>query len=97
VLITDWRRPGRAQTAFVPDPRATHFWDADHRLSALYGGRDRLAALASMEKVGFAMRRVIWDTALVYPRGAKWGAAASLLVAPVVKYRNELAAALTAP
>ena len=47
VLITDWRRPGVAHTAFVPDQRATHFWDSDHRLSALYGGRERLEAAAA--------------------------------------------------
>jgi hypothetical protein len=91
MLITDWRRPGASQTAFPSDPRAVHYWDIDHRLSALYGGREHLDALASVEKVGFAMRRVIWDAALVYPPGVMWGARADLLVAPVVKYRDDLA------
>jgi len=95
ILLTDWRRPSAAQSAFVPDPRAMHFWDLDHRLSGLYGGRDLLPSLAAAEKVGFAMRNVIWDAALVYPPGAKWGAPAELLVAPVVKYRDELAGALS--
>jgi hypothetical protein len=94
ILLTDWRRPGAAQTAWLPDPRAMHFWDLDHRLSGLYGGRDRLAALAATPRIGFTMRDVIWDAALVYPPGLKWGAPAELLVAPVVKYRDELARSL---
>ncbi len=67
ILITDWRRPGPSQTAYLPDPRATHFWDPAHRLSALYGGRANLPALAANEEVGFPMRAAIWDAALVYP------------------------------
>jgi len=91
MLITDWRRPGGSQTAFIPDARATHFWDIDHRLSTLYGGREHLESLAAVEKVGFTMRRAIWDTAILYPPGVKWGTRADLLVAPVIKYRDELA------
>jgi len=34
VLLTDWRRPSQSQTSYVPDRRATHFWDLDRRLSA---------------------------------------------------------------
>ena len=94
MLLTDWRRPGAAQTEYLPDSRAEHFWDIDHRLSALYGGIDRLPALASTENVGFHMRRAIWDTALVYPPGVKWGGQANLLAAPVVKFRDQLAKSL---
>ncbi len=95
MLITDWRRPGPTQTACLPDPRATHFWDSTHRLSALYGGRANLPALAAREEVSFPMRGAIWDAALVYPPGAKWGSPAALLVAPVAGHRDELEAALT--
>ncbi|HYW42294.1 MAG TPA: hypothetical protein VE959_05525 [Bryobacteraceae bacterium] len=91
VLATDWLRPGPAQTSFVRDGRATHFWDHDHLLSALYQAQ---GSLARTEKVGFRMKNVIWDTALVYPPGVKWGAPASLMVAPVVNYHDELERAL---
>jgi hypothetical protein len=40
------------------------------------------------------MQDVLWDAALVYPPGARWGSPARLLVAAVVKYRGELAEAL---
>lgn len=91
VLLTDWRRPGESQTSYVPDPRATHFWDFDHRLSALYGGPANLDALAATKQKGFRMKDVIWDTALVYPPGIRWGQPAKLLVAPVVKFRELVA------
>jgi hypothetical protein len=60
----------------------------------LYGGASKLPSLAGVEKVGFRMKDVVWDTALLYPRGARWGDSATLLLAPVVKYRADLAAAL---
>jgi len=97
VLVTDWRKPGASQTAFVPDTRAVHFWDPNHRLSESYGGRENLASLGRVEKVGFAMKRVIWDAALVYPPGAKMADKADLLIAPVVRYDEDLRAALSAP
>ena len=91
MLLTDWRRPGGSQAAFIRDARATHLWDIDHGLSELYGGPEHLESLASTEKVSFPMQRAIWDAALLYPPGVKWGGRANLLVAPVVKYRDELA------
>jgi len=94
VLLTDWRRPGGSQTALVPDPRAIHFWDIDRKLSALYGGPANLDSLAPVRDVGFQMEDVVWDAALVYPPGAKWGDAAKILLAPVAKYRDQLAEAL---
>jgi hypothetical protein len=94
VLLTDWRRPGGSQTSYVSDRRAEHFWDVDRRLSALYGGPANLDALAGTRQKGFRMKDVVWDTALVYPPGARWGQPAKLLVAPVVKFREELARAI---
>lgn len=95
VLSTDWGTPSQTLTANVPDPRAVHFWDPERRLSTAYGDAPKLDLLADVRKVSFRMKDVVWDTALVYPPGAKWGSAAELLVAPVVKYHGELAAALT--
>lgn len=94
VLETDWGTPAQSLTGQVPDARAVHFWDRARRLSALYGGAPKLATLAGVEKVGFRMKDVVWDTALLYPPGVRWGGAAKLLLAPVVKYGAELAAAL---
>jgi hypothetical protein len=94
VLATDWRRPGPAQTSFIRDIRATHFWDYNRRLSALYY---RLSSLATTQNVGFSMKSVIWDAAFIYPPGVKWGAPATLMVAPVVRYRDELSRALSTP
>jgi len=95
VLATDWGRPGPAQTAYVPDPRAEHFWDPASTLSAQLGGPAKLEALASTRKVAFRMKNIIWDTALVYPPGAHWGDPATLLIAPLVKFRDDLANGLT--
>jgi hypothetical protein len=94
VLVTDWTRPGDAQTSYVPDPRAAHFWDYGRRLSAVYGGPAKVDSLAEKLQVGFRMKDVVWDTALVYPPGVKWGQPAKLMVAPVVKFRDDLAAAI---
>jgi hypothetical protein len=94
VLLTDWRRPSAAQTSYIPDPRATHFFDNTRRLSALYGGPDRRDSLAQTREVGFRMKGVLWDAALVYPPGVRWGGEAKFLFAPVVRHRDELAEAL---
>jgi hypothetical protein len=42
------------------------------------------------------MKDVIWDTALVFPPFAKWETPAALLLAPVVKFRDDIAAAVRA-
>ena len=94
VLATDWGTPSQTLTANVPDARAVHFWDPQRRLSAAYGNAPKLDLLAGIRNVSFRMKDVVWDTALVYPPGAKWGSPAELLVAPVVKYRDGLAEAL---
>ena len=86
VLATDWGTPAQALTANVPDRRAVQFFDRERRLSAMLGGVAHLDALASERKIGFRMKDVIWDTVLVYPPGAQWGAPARLMVAPVVKF-----------
>ncbi len=94
VLDTDWGTPAQALTGNLADARAAHFWDRHRRLSALYGGVPGLDALATLEKVGFRMKDVVWDTALLYPPGVRWGGRATLLLAPVAKYRKDLEAAL---
>jgi hypothetical protein len=94
VLATDWGTPSPTLTGNVPDPRAVHFWDPEHRLSAAYGDAPKLDLLAGVRQVSFRMNDVVWDTALVYPPGANWGVPADLLVAPVVKYRADLAEAI---
>jgi hypothetical protein len=94
VLLTDWRRPPASQTSYVPDHRAAHYWDIGRRLSALYGGSANLEALAETRRKGFRMKNVVWDTALVYPPGVRWGQPAKLLVAPVVDFRDDLAKAI---
>ena len=96
VLETDWGTPGAGLTAMVGDARAVHFFDRERRLSAAMGGPGAVPRLAGTSKVGFQMKDVIWDIALVYPPGARWGGPATTLVAPVVKYRDELNAALGA-
>ncbi len=94
VLTTDWSRPPASQTALVPDPRAEHFWDPERKLSAALGGAANLDRLAAAREVGFRMKDVIWDAALVYPPQARWRDPAAALFAPVVKYQAALGAAL---
>jgi len=95
VLSTDWGTPSDAVTGNVPDARAIHFWDPQRRLSAAYGDAPKLDLLAGIRKISFKMKDVVWDTALVYPPRAKWGVPAELLIAPVVKYRDDLSEAIT--
>ncbi len=95
VLTTDWGTPSQALTAYVADRRAVHFWDHDRVLSAMLGGAGKLETLADERNIGFRMKDVVWDTALVYPPGARWGGRAKLLVAPVTKYRPELERSLS--
>ncbi len=94
VLATDWGTPSPSITGNVPDARADHFWDPDRRLSAAYGGAPQLDLLANIRQVNFRMKDVVWDAALVYPPGVKWGNPAELLVAPVVRYHDALAQAI---
>jgi hypothetical protein len=94
VLMTDWGTPSPSLTSYVPDARALHYWDRGRRLSAMFGGAAKLPSLARMEQVGFRMKDVVWDTALLYPAGTEWGQPAKLLLAPVIEYQDELTAAL---
>ncbi len=93
VLATDWGRPSPALTSLIADPRATHFWDWSRRLSSLYGGSGNLDRLAAQRNVSFRMRSIVWDTALYYPAGTRWGEPAEFLWAPVVRYRDQLSGA----
>ena len=92
VLQTDWGTLNPSITSTLPDRRVVQFWDPERKLSALLGGVSKLDSLAAERKIGFRMKDVVWDTALVYPAGVRWGAPANLIVAPVVKWRDELAA-----
>jgi len=94
VLLTDWRRPSASLTSYVADRRAEHFWDPERKLSGMYGGSANVEALAEKLQKGFRMKDVVWDTALLYPPGLRWGQRARLLVAPVVKFDEELAGAI---
>jgi hypothetical protein len=92
VLPTDWSRPDASITSNVADNRALHYWDYTHRLSGMYGDAVNAAKLAASSTISFRMKDVIWDAALVYPPGARWGAQARLMVAPVFKYADSLLA-----
>jgi hypothetical protein len=94
VLPTDWGSPSPSLTSFVRDARAIHFWDRGRRLSAMLGGPSVIESLARTKKVDFQMGDLIWDAAFVYPPGARWGDRAETLLAPVVDYGEDLAAAL---
>jgi len=94
VLPTDWGSPSPTLTSVIHDARAVQFWDHDRKLSALLGGGEKVETLARVQLVGFKMRDVIWDSALLYPPGVAWGSPADLLVAPVVRFPTELTAAI---
>lgn len=53
----------RGATAFLPDPRARHYWTGVHALA------EELAVPLGLEG------ERAWDTYLVYPPGAEWGEA----------------------
>ena len=80
--------------SFIQDSRVRHYYDKDRKLSAALGGPQRIDALAADAQVAFQMKDVIWDAALVYAPGVKWGQQAKTVVAPVVNYRERIAAAL---
>ena len=92
VLPTDWGSPSPSLTSFVGDVRAIHFWDRGRRLSSMLGGPG--ATLASQSKIEFRMKDVVWDVALVYPPGAKWGEHAAVALAPLVDFGDDLEAAI---
>jgi hypothetical protein len=94
VLPTDWGTPSPSLTSFIADGRTVQFWDRGRKLSAMLGGTDAVARLASETKIDFGMKGVIWDVALVYGPGARWGDRAATALAPVVDYSEDLAAAL---
>ena len=94
VLSTDWGTPSPTLTAMIPDRRVRYFYDRERRLSAMLGGKDNVTRLAREFQLGFRMQDVIWDIALLYPPRAAWGAPADLAVAPVVKNRDRLDAAV---
>jgi hypothetical protein len=96
ILVTDWWTPSPTLTSLVADRRAAHFWDRGRRLSAMLGGKDNVEHLARVSDIGFAMKGVIWDAAVLYAAGAKWGSPAELAVAPVVDNRERIDAALAA-
>lgn len=58
----DNREKGAAATKYVPDERATHFWDGDASLSKRYG---RILGLPEGKQ--FA-----WDTYMVFDAEATW-------------------------
>jgi hypothetical protein len=86
VLATDWGKPGSGLTANVSDARAVHYWDSERRLSAILGGPGQVDSLAAKREITFQMEDVVWDAALVYAPGVRWGARADLMVAPVFKF-----------
>jgi 2-methylcitrate dehydratase PrpD len=94
VLSTDWGAPSPTLPAMIADARVVHFYDHDRRLSAMLGGKENVTKLAREFQLGFRMKDVIWDTALLYPPHAPWGAPADLALAPVVKNADRLEAAL---
>jgi hypothetical protein len=94
VLPTDWGTPSPSLTSFIGDRRAVQFWDRGRRLSTMLGGPAAAGRLARETKIDFTMKDVIWDVALVYPPGARWGQPAAASLAPVVDYPDDLAAAL---
>ena len=58
------------------------------------GGAASVERLAKESKIEFGIKDVIWDVALVYPPGARWGDRAASAFAPVVDFNADLAAAL---
>lgn len=94
VIGTDWGTPSPSLPGMVSDARARHYWDHGRKLSARLGGVAKVETLALKSHLAFRMKDVIWDAALVYPPGAGLDARAAVLLAPVVKFQPQLAAAV---
>ncbi len=48
---------------------------------------EQVDSLAAERQIAFKMKDVVWDAALLYAPGVKWGARANvLMVAPVFKF-----------
>jgi hypothetical protein len=94
VISTDWGSPSPSLPGLVSDTRARHYWDHGRKLSARLGGVAKIETLAIESKLSFRMKDVIWDAALVYPSGANLDSRATVLLAPVVKFKPQLAAAI---
>jgi hypothetical protein len=94
VLVQDWAPPGAAAAGRIASGAATQYWD---RGLALSTALKPLLADPSIPITGnerLARGRVVWDLALVYPAGAKWGARPLFAGGPVVRIQEQLAVAL---
>jgi hypothetical protein len=63
VLPSDNLAAAREAPAFIPDPRAKHYWNGDQVLGKVYG---RTVALPSG-------RELAWDIYFVFDAGIEWG------------------------
>jgi len=61
ILPTDRGEPGPETLPLVTDRRATHFWDAEGHLPALF-----------KKILGLEQKRWAWDVYLIYPPGTRW-------------------------
>ena len=62
VLKWDNAEAGKKAEHLLPDPRVTHYWDADNSLGKLYGRQLTLPR----------GRQLAWDIYFVYAPGVRW-------------------------
>ena len=96
ILITDRGGPKPGALNRILDPRASHFWDERHYLSAQLGGVAGAAKFPDT-KILFEMGKFVWDFVAVYPPGGKWREVARKPVfsgGAVVKVKQDLREAL---
>lgn len=71
ILATDWRSPGLAALARIPDQRAKQFWDPDHliaqALSQIAKKKHGLPKPNCCVNKGF-----FWDEVILYSNNSKW-------------------------
>ncbi len=61
ILPDDTGAPDEATRSLVPDPRASHFWDAERRLPEPFN-----------RVLGLPAGWPAWDVYLAYPPGVRW-------------------------
>ena len=94
ILASDFMAPTTGVLRRIPDPRARHYWDADHALAKRMArdARPPQPRAACCEQEG-----ILWDLAAVFPKGARWDATlppAVVFDGPVMRITEKIEAAL---
>jgi len=87
ILASDWSRPTRPVLGRISDPRVKQFWDKDHLIAKQLNQQ-----LSTFQPSCCRHAGILWDVAVLYPKGVQWGASQPVFIdGAVVQVEVELA------